>query len=120
MDTIYIKKLRISTIIGIYEWEQHIKQKLFIDIKFKINSIKAGKSDNISDTVDYADITNLIIQHIEIKKFKLIECVAEEVANIILQHTASMWVQIIVYKPFAIIQAKYVSIKIERNKYNKL
>ena len=52
-DIIYIKDLRIKTIIGIFDWERKVKQEVSIDMEFPFDCKKAAKTDSIEDTTDY-------------------------------------------------------------------
>ena len=45
-DVIYIKDLRIKTIIGIFDWERKEKQEVSIDMEFPFDCKKAGKVVN--------------------------------------------------------------------------
>ena len=58
-DIIYIKDLRIKTIIGIFDWERKVKQEVSIDMEFPFDCKKAAKTDSIEDTTDYKAITKL-------------------------------------------------------------
>ena len=55
-DIIYIKDLRVKTIIGIFDWERKVKQEVSIDLEFPFDCKKAAASDSIEDTVDYKSI----------------------------------------------------------------
>ena len=43
-DIIYIKDLRIKTIIGIFDWERKVKQEVSIDMEFPFDCKKAAKT----------------------------------------------------------------------------
>ena len=60
-DIIYIKDLRIKTIIGIFDWERKVKQEVSIDMEFPFDCKKAAKTDSIEDTTDYKAITKTVI-----------------------------------------------------------
>ncbi|VFP78674.1 Dihydroneopterin aldolase [Candidatus Erwinia haradaeae] len=116
MDILYIDQLSIMTIIGVYDWEKLIKQKLLLDVDIEWDHRKAALSDNISDCLNYSDITNSIITFVTKGKFALIERVAEEVAMMLLQKYSLKWIRIKVSKPSAVPQARQVGIIIERSK----
>ncbi len=60
-DIIYIKDLRIKTIIGIFDWERKVKQEVSIDMEFPFDCKKAAKTDSIEDATDYKAITKAVI-----------------------------------------------------------
>ena len=42
MDIIFLHNLRIETIIGVFEWERHVKQTLVFDIDIGMDNRKAA------------------------------------------------------------------------------
>ena len=51
-DTIYIRDLRVETIIGIFGWEREVRQQISMDLDFEFDVSVPGKSDSIDDTLD--------------------------------------------------------------------
>lgn len=115
-DRVFIEGLAVITTIGIYEWEKTIKQKLILDIEMAWDNHLAGKSDDVTLCLDYAAVSEAICKHITMGKFGLIECVAEEVANLILERFSVPWIRVKVSKPTAISAANNVGVIIERKK----
>ena len=82
-DIIYIKDLRIKTIIGIFDWERKVKQEVSIDMEFPFDCKKAAKTDSIEDTTDYKAITKAVIKFVEESSFQLQETLAENIAELV-------------------------------------
>ena len=61
-DIIYIKDLRIETIIGIFDWERKVKQEVSIDMEFAFDCKKSAATDSIKDTADYKALTKAVIK----------------------------------------------------------
>lgn len=116
MDIIFIEQLSVFTTIGAYDWEQTIQQKLLLDIEMGWDNQQAAKSDPVENCLDYAQVSQVVINHIETQTFALIERVAQEIADIILNQFNSCWVRVKVCKPGAVAQAKQVGVIIERTK----
>ncbi len=114
LDTVFIEQLEVITTIGVYDWEKTIKQKLVLDIEMAHDNAPAGTSDNIDLALDYAEVSQSVITHIEQNSFLLVERVAEEVAQLILQRFSVPWVKVRLTKPGAVAQAKGVGVVIER------
>ena len=114
MDKVLIENLVVMTTIGVYEWEQKIKQKLTLDIEMNLNHISAGKSDELSDAVDYSEVSQAVTRHIESGCFLLIERVAEEVAELIMSQFSVPGVRIRLFKPGAVANAANVGVDIKR------
>jgi dihydroneopterin aldolase len=73
MATIFIEGLEVYTLIGVYDFERTDKQKLKLDLTIKYPLKKAGKSDNLDDTLNYAQIATDIEQFAASSSFKLLE-----------------------------------------------
>ncbi|MEQ9721000.1 bifunctional dihydroneopterin aldolase/7,8-dihydroneopterin epimerase [Yersinia alsatica] len=114
MDIVFIEELSVITTIGVYDWEQTIQQKLVFDIEMGWDNRKAAASDDVNDCLSYADISDAVIKHVESQRFALVERVAEEIAELLLQRFNSPWVRIKVSKPGAVAQARNVGVVIER------
>ncbi|SJL85004.1 dihydroneopterin aldolase [Vibrio palustris] len=114
MDKVFIDQLDVIATIGVYDWEQQIKQKLTLDIEMAHNNRPAGLSDDVVDALDYASVSNAILQHIESGAFLLVERVAEEIADLIMTQFNVPWIRVKVSKPKAVPQAHSVGVVIER------
>ena len=82
-DIIYIKDLRVETIIGIFDWERKVKQEVSIDLEFPFDCKKAAASDSIEDTIDYKAIAKGVIKFVEESSFQLQETLAEGIAALV-------------------------------------
>lgn len=114
MDKVFIEQLEVITTIGVYDWEQQIKQKLVLDLEMAHDNRPAGKSDDVVDALDYSQVSQVVLSHIEQGRFLLVERVAEEVAELIMTHFNVPWIKIRLTKPGAVPQAKGVGVVIER------
>ncbi|POF56623.1 bifunctional dihydroneopterin aldolase/7,8-dihydroneopterin epimerase, partial [Vibrio vulnificus] len=74
----------------------------------------AGKSDDVADALDYAQVSGAVLNHIESGRFLLVERVAEEVAELIMTQFSVPWIRIRLAKPGAVPQARAVGVVIER------
>ncbi|AUL94539.1 bifunctional dihydroneopterin aldolase/7,8-dihydroneopterin epimerase [Vibrio vulnificus] len=114
LDKVFIEQLEVITTIGVYDWEQQIKQKLVLDIEIAHDNRPAGKSDDVADALDYAQVSEAVLNHIESGRFLLVERVAEEVAELIMTQFSVPWIRIRLAKPGAVPQARAVGVVIER------
>ncbi|AJJ62115.1 bifunctional dihydroneopterin aldolase/7,8-dihydroneopterin epimerase [Yersinia aldovae] len=119
MDIVFIEELSVITTIGVYDWEQTIQQKLVFDIEMGWDNRKAAASDDVNDCLSYADISVAVIKYVESQRFALVERVAEEIADLLLQRFKSPWVRIKVSKPGAVAQSRNVGVIIERGQRPK-
>ncbi len=114
MDTVFIKDLRIETIIGIYDWERQVKQTISLDLEMAHDISRAAASDDIQFALNYKAIAKRLIAFVEGSEFLLIERLAEEVARIVMHEFQVPWLRLSVHKPGALRGAKDVGVTIER------
>ena len=114
MDTIFLRDLRIRTIVGIWEWERRLPQVVSIDLDMATDIRRAAGSDHISDTLDYKAVTRRIKTFVADSRFNLIETMAEQIAGIVISEFGVPWVRVAVHKPWAIRGSRDVGVAIER------
>ena len=114
MDIIFLQALEVETIIGIFDWERKIKQKVVFDIEMGADIQRAAATDHIDDTLDYKAVAKRMIQFVDDSEFQLVETLAEKVAGIVLDEFSVPWVKVTLNKVGAIRGARGVGIKIER------
>jgi len=113
-DIIYIKDLRVQTIIGIFDWERKTKQEVSIDMEFPFDCKKAAASDSIDDALDYKVITKAVIKFVEESSFQLQETLAEGIAALIKDNFDVESLKLRISKPGALRGAKDVGLVIHR------
>ena len=118
MDKIIIKGARFSCSIGVSVEERSKKQKIVIDVELFLSARKAAKTDNIKYAVNYSEVHDLIKSLVESKKYNLIEAMAENIAEEILNKFPVKKVLVRVKKPEALSNknVKYAAVEITRNK----
>ncbi|MCS5593196.1 MAG: dihydroneopterin aldolase [Porticoccaceae bacterium] len=114
MDIVYIRGLRIETIIGIYDWEREVKQTISLDLEMAHDIRKAAEMDDIQYALNYKSIAKRLIKFIEESEFLLVERMAEEVASIVRDEFSVSWLKLRVSKPGALRGSQDVGIIIER------
>ena len=113
-DLIYIKDLRVQTIIGIFGWEREVRQEVSIDLEMTFDCKRAAKTDAIEDTIDYKKITKGIIKFVEVSKFQLQETLAEGIADLVKNEYKIDSLKLRVSKPGALRHAEDVGVIIHR------
>lgn len=114
MDIVFVRDLRVETVIGIWDWERHIKQIVSIDLEMGTDIRRAAQSDSIEDTLNYKDVAKRVIAHVESTHFALVEALAESVAKIVVMEFGVPWVRVSVAKPGAVEGSREVGVVIER------
>lgn len=114
-DIIFIEGLEIETIIGVYEHERDIKQKVVLDIEMTLPESDAASSDDLRHTVDYDAVSKLVTSYVIDTQYQLIESLAEQVASLVLGAFAADSLKLKLSKPDAVKNAKSVGLIIQRS-----
>jgi dihydroneopterin aldolase len=114
MDTIFLRDLRIETVIGIFDWERCIRQTVSIDLEMDADIRRAAATDSIEDTLNYKAVAKRLIQFVGDAEFGLIETLAEQVARIVVREFGVSRVRVVLHKPGAVRGAKDVGVIIVR------
>ncbi len=114
MDTVFIRDLRIETIIGIYDWERKVKQTVSLDLEMAADIRAAAATDAIADTLDYKAVAKRLIAFVGASEYQLVETLAEKVAGIVIDEFTVPWLRLTVHKPGAVRGSRDVGVIIER------
>ena len=117
MDQIKIENLEIFANHGVYPEENRLGQKFLVSCILYVDTRKSGKTDDLEASVNYGTISHLIKEKMEEKNYRLIEAVAEQLAEEILLFDEKIRkVMVEVKKPWAPVglPLETVSVKIER------
>lgn len=116
MDSIFIEGLRFSCIIGIYERERIEPQPLEIDLDMQTDIRVAARSGDLDQSLNYAEISEQIIAFCQRKRAELIETLAEELAEMLLESFNTQQLTLTIRKPMAVPEATSVGVRITRQK----
>ena len=118
MDKIIIHEAYFLCKIGITEEERRAEQELLIDVELFSDIKKASKTDDIKDTINYSDVYDSLKEIAGKKEFNLIEAIAEEIADKILNEFPVGKVFVRIKKPSALHKknVKYAAVEITRDK----
>lgn len=114
MDIVYIRDLRVETVIGIFDWEREVRQWVSLDLEMAADIRPAAASDDIRDALDYKAISKRLIQLLRDSECQLIETLAESVALVVMQEFGVPWLRLRISKPDALRRAQDVGLLIER------
>jgi len=114
MDIVYLRDLRIDTVIGIYGWERRTRQTIIFDLEMSADVARAAASDDIADTLNYKSVAKRLIQFVSESDFQLVETLAERCAQIIRDEYGVTWVRLTLNKKGAVRGATDVGVIIER------
>ena len=117
MDAIIIEGLKVETVVGCFNWERQIIQPLLIDLTIQTSLEKAAHSDELEDTLNYAEICELSAKVIQDAAPKLIEHAAKLVLDVLFFTFPTIEsIKITIRKPAIIAEAQSVGIRLERHR----
>jgi 7,8-dihydroneopterin aldolase/epimerase/oxygenase len=114
MDRVFISGLQVDTVIGVYEWERHVRQTLVLDLEMAWDNRAAAVEDDVGKALDYAAVAERVIAYVEGSAFELVEALAEQVAALVRDEFNVPWLRLRLAKPGAVAAAREVGVEIQR------
>lgn len=116
MDRIFLTALSAEAIIGIYDWEREVRQRVDIDLEMWMDLTAAAASDSIDDTLNYKAVAKRVLAFVQESRFRLVEALAGEIARILLAEFPIERVRVTLHKPGAVRHSRDVGVIIERGR----
>lgn len=115
MDYIHIKDMEFYGYHGVLEQETVLGQRFRVTLAIAVDLQHAGETDDLTDTVSYAEVFEICKNIVEGKPFKLIEAVAETIARDVraAYPTAVKGIRVEVIKPDPPIRGHYREVAVE-------
>lgn len=114
MDTVFVRGLKATTVVGIFEWERRLPQSVMLDLEMETDIRPAAASDAIDDALDYKQVAKAVVGHVEDSRFQLVETLADSVARLILSQFGVAAVTVTLNKHGALSDAADVGIRLRR------
>lgn len=100
MDRMQLKRMVFFGYHGVIPEENRLGQKYYVDLDMRLDLDRAAKSDDVQDTVNYADVHSLVKEIVEGPHVKLIETLAHNIASAVLgTYTSIIEMTVSVTKP---------------------
>lgn len=115
MDRIILQDLAVWYRVGVTEEERAKPQKLLITIVISHDLSRAGQFDDLRDTIDYDAVSKRVAALGETHQWRLIEKVAADVAEMVLNEFGAEAVTVEV-KKFILPEARHVAVIVERRR----
>lgn len=116
-DQIIIKKLEVFANHGVFQEEQKLGQKFVVSAILYTDTRRAGKTDDLTASIDYGTVCRTITDFLTTHTYKLLERAAECLAEELLLHTPGLSsLRLEIEKPWAPLglPLQNVSVAIER------
>lgn len=117
MDKIRIKNLEVFANHGVFPEENKLGQKFLVSAELYTDTRKAGKTDDLKDSIHYGEVCHQIKGFLQQHTYKLLERAAEQLCAELLISTPGLErIQLEIKKPWAPIglSLETVSVEIQR------
>lgn len=112
-DTLRIVDLAVECRLGVEDWERQTPQMVWIDLELAIEAARAARRDDIEQAIDYARLVNVVKACAQKQPYRLLETLAEAIADVILDGFATDQVRVQVKKR-ALPGIGYAAVEVER------
>ena len=120
LDTINIDDLEVFANHGVFHAENELGQKFLLSLTLYLDTHNAGRTDALSDSVDYGEICHFVSEYTQKHTRKLLEAAAEDIAvQLLVNYERIEGVTLEIKKPWAPIGLPFssVSVKITRSRH---
>lgn len=112
---IIISELEVFYRVGVPDEERAKPQRLLLNLEIAYDFAQAAEIDDLQGTIDYYSVCSRLLSFGDKREWKLIEKLAGDIAEMILNDFGAGRVQIEVRK-FIIPQTNYVAVKLARSR----
>ena len=116
MDIVYLHGIEVDCVIGVWDWEREITQRIRIDLEMGHDLSRAGDTDDLAHTLNYKEVSRQVADYCVERKAKLVEALAAGIAEILLETFQCEWCRVKINKTGAVRGAKDVGVIIERSR----
>ena len=107
-----ISGLQPETIIGCYDWERTVKQRLEIDLELTTDFGRAAETDDLCHALDYAAISEHVMSCVSASQFELLEALSKAIIDELFDRWPVSEVTVHINKPGAVPAASCVGVSL--------
>lgn len=121
-DQIVLKGISAHGFHGVLDFEKRDGQTFVVDVVMHVDLAPAGSSDDLADTVNYAEVAGDIVALIEGESLDLIEALAARIADRVLVRPLVEAVEVVVHKPQAPVGHPFtdVQVRVSRERQSRV
>jgi dihydroneopterin aldolase len=98
-DRIVIQGIQFYGHHGLHEEERKLGQRFLVDVELRLDLTEAGQRDDLAASVDYCQVSAVVVEMGTREQFRLLEGLAARIASGILERFPVQEVTIRVIKP---------------------
>ncbi|MEO5982804.1 MAG: 2-amino-4-hydroxy-6-hydroxymethyldihydropteridine diphosphokinase [Pedococcus sp.] len=111
-DQIVLKVISARGHHGVLDFEKRDGQVFVVDVTMQVDLVPAGASDDLADTVNYAEVAGDIVALVEGEPLDLIEALAARIADKVLSRPLVEAVEVVVHKPQAPVGHPFTDVQV--------
>ncbi|HYE32352.1 MAG TPA: dihydroneopterin aldolase [Methylomirabilota bacterium] len=115
MDTITLHDLAVSFHVGVPDAERARSQRLLLTVELQADLSRAAATDDLKHTVDYFELVQAIKSFGAGREWRLIEKLAADIAEMILDRYSVTRVSVEVRK-FIVSDCRFIAVRISRSR----
>lgn len=117
-DKIQLTGLRVHGYHGVFDFERRDGQDFVVDVELEIDTHRAATTDELSDTVHYGELAEVLAEVVGGEPVKLLETLAQRLAEVCLADARVHAATVTVHKPQAPIPLSFgdVAVTIRRER----
>ena len=116
LDRLSIRDLRVRARVGVTAGERRLPQEVLVTLTLAADLAKACRSDRLRDTIDYKAIKKAVLAECEAKSYRLIERLAQRIAELALRDPRVERVEVTIQKPGALRFARCSEVAVIRGR----
>ncbi|MDR6863684.1 2-amino-4-hydroxy-6-hydroxymethyldihydropteridine diphosphokinase [Phycicoccus sp. 3266] len=111
-DQIVLKGISARGHHGVLDFEKRDGQVFVVDVTMDVDLAPAGSSDDLADTVNYAEVAADVVALVEGEPLELIEALAARIADRVLARPLVEAVEVTVHKPEAPVGVPFTDVQV--------
>lgn len=111
-DQIVLQGISAKGFHGVLDFEKRDGQTFVVDVTMTVDLSAAGASDDLADTVNYAEVAGDVVALIEGESLDLIEALAARIADRVLARPLVEAVEVVVHKPEAPVGHPFTDVQV--------
>ena len=113
MDRVFVRGIQFYGYHGVAEEERRLGQRFLLDVELSLDLRPAGGSDELSASIDYAEVIRLVKEIGEGEPYRLLEALAERVAAVLLERFPAASVRVRANKPAPPLPGSFEAVGVE-------
>ncbi len=111
-DTIKVEGIRAHGFHGVFEQERQQGQTFVVDFELETSFGEAIASDQLQDTLDYAQLAGQVVEIVQGEPVNLIETLCDRVLCMLLEHKNVLGARVTIHKPEAPMEVSCVGVSV--------